>query len=68
MVGKAGTATSLFSSFLNHNYDEIAEKILANGGKVALPKMALVGMAWQRYFLDTEGNTIGLHQADSNAK
>lgn len=50
------------------NFDEYAEKILANGGKVALPKMALVGMAWQGYFIDTEGNTFGLHQPDANAK
>ncbi len=26
------------------------------------------GMAWQGYFLDTEGNTFGLHQLDKNAK
>ncbi len=50
------------------NYDEMTEKILAHGGTVAMPKMALVGMAWQGYFLDTEGNTFGLHQADVNAK
>lgn len=50
------------------NFDEIAKKIEAAGGKVAMPKFALPGMAWQGYFLDTEGNTFGLHQADPNAK
>lgn len=50
------------------NFDDIAEKILAEGGKVALPKMALAGMAWQGYFLDTENNIIGIHQPDPNAK
>ncbi len=50
------------------NYDETAKKILENGGIVAMPKFALVGMAWQGYFLDTEGNTFGIHQADKNAK
>jgi len=50
------------------NYDEIAAKILANGGMEAMPKFAIAGMAWQGYFQDTEGNTIGLHQADTNAK
>ena len=49
-------------------FDEYASKILAAGGKVAMPKFALVGMAWQGYFLDTEGNTFGLHQEDKNAK
>lgn len=55
-------------SIMVENFDEIAKKILANGGKVALPKMALVGMAWQGYFLDTENNILGLHQSDPNAK
>ncbi len=50
------------------NYDAMAEKILAEGGKAAMPKFAIPGMAWQGYFLDTEGNTFGLHQADTNAK
>jgi hypothetical protein len=50
------------------NYDEMSEKILAHGGIVAMPKVALTGIAWQGYFLDTEGNTFGLHQVDTNAK
>jgi hypothetical protein len=24
-------------------------------------------MAWQGYFVDTEGNTFGIHQPDENA-
>ena len=36
-----------------------ATKILENGGKVAMPKYALPGMAWQGYFIDTEGNIFG---------
>lgn len=50
------------------SYDEMHDKILAHGGSVALPKMALTGMAWQGYYKDTENNCIGLHQADTNAK
>ena len=49
------------------NYDEIAKKILAHGGIEAMPKHAIVGMAWQGYFLDTEGNTFGIHQPDESA-
>lgn len=44
------------------DFDETAKKIIAAGGKEAMPKMDLGGMAWQGYFLDTEGNTFGLHQ------
>ncbi len=50
------------------NFDEIAQKIESAGGIVAMPKFALAGMAWQGYFLDTEGNTFGVHQPDANAK
>lgn len=50
------------------NYDDIEKKILAAGGKVAMPKFAMIGMAWQGYYIDTEGNTFGIHQPDVNAK
>ncbi|HEX7342846.1 MAG TPA: VOC family protein [bacterium] len=50
------------------NFDEIAKRIGAAGGKVAMPKFAIPGMAWQGYFLDTEGNTFGVHQPDKNAR
>lgn len=49
------------------NFDTYSEKILAAGGTVAMPKFALTGMAWQGYFIDTDGNTFGLHQADEKA-
>ncbi|MES2225858.1 MAG: VOC family protein [Patescibacteria group bacterium] len=49
------------------NFDATAQKILAGGGIVAMPKFAMAGMAWQGYFLDTEGNTFGLHQTDKSA-
>ena len=50
------------------DYDETEKNILQCGGKVAMPKYALPGMAWQGYYLDSEGNIIGIHQADENAK
>lgn len=50
------------------NYDESEKKILAAGGILAVPKVALAGMAWQGYYIDTEGNIFGIHQADPNAK
>lgn len=48
-------------------YDEIDAKIRENGGTEQMPKMALVGMAWQGYYKDTEGNIFGIHQPDKNA-
>ncbi|MBB3113199.1 hypothetical protein FHS18_005302 [Paenibacillus phyllosphaerae] len=50
------------------DYDATEAKILEQGGIVALPKYALPGMAWQGYYIDTEGNVIGIHQPDENAK
>jgi hypothetical protein len=49
------------------DYDETERRILDAGGRVALPKMALPGMAWQGYYIDTEGNTFGIHQPDPAA-
>ena len=50
------------------DFDAVAERILAAGGTVALPKYALPGMAWQGYFHDTVNNVFGLHQPDPEAK
>jgi uncharacterized protein len=49
------------------DYDKAMKAVLENGGKEAMPKFALKGMAWQGYFIDPEGNTVGLHQPDENA-
>jgi len=66
---EAGQAMNGFACTMGvENYDDTHEKIMANGGTVALPKHALPGMAWQGYYIDTEGNTFGIHQTDENAK
>ena len=49
-------------------YDATHEAIERAGGTVALPKQALPGMAWQGYYLDTEGNVFGIHQPDEQAQ
>ena len=48
--------------------DATSEAILANGGTVALPKMAVPGVGWLAYFKDTEGNLFGVMQNDPNAQ
>lgn len=48
--------------------DSMITSIEQHGGKIAMPKFALPGMAWQAYCIDTEGNIFGLHQLDPNAK
>lgn len=50
------------------DYDTIEARILNSGGKCILSKHPLPGMAWQGYYLDTEGNQFGIHQPDENAQ
>lgn len=50
------------------DFDATASAILKNGGQVAMPKFAVPGTCWQGYFLDPQGNTFGVFQADPNAK
>ena len=66
---QAGQAMNGFACTMGvENYDETEKKILELGGTVAMPKYALPGMAWQGYYMDPEGNIIGIHQPDENAK
>ena len=47
--------------------DEHSKKILAAGGKEAVPKMPIKGMGWLAYFKDTEGNIFGIMHMDKSA-
>lgn len=49
-------------------FDTTADRILKNGGIVAMPKFAVPGKCWQGYFIDTDNNVFGLFQVDVNAK
>jgi predicted enzyme related to lactoylglutathione lyase len=48
-------------------FDVTQEKILKNGGQVALPKFAIAGRCWQGYFVDRDNNTFGIFEVDENA-
>jgi predicted enzyme related to lactoylglutathione lyase len=37
------------------------------GGEIRLPRFPVPGIAWQAYLADTEGNLIGVMQADPSA-
>lgn len=48
--------------------DEYASRVESLGGKIAVPRMAVAGVGWAAYFLDTEGNIFGLMQPDADAR
>ena len=66
-VTPGGGSNSFVCTMGVGDYDETEQRILAAGGQVAMAKSALPGMAWQGYYLDTEGNTFGIHQPDPEA-
>ena len=47
--------------------DAYETKVLAAGGTIALPRMAIPGVGWLFYAKDTEGNIFGLMQDDPAA-
>jgi predicted enzyme related to lactoylglutathione lyase len=48
--------------------DAMLKKALDNGATIALPKVGIPGIGWQVYIKDPDGNILGLHQPDTNAK
>ena len=47
--------------------DATVERATAAGATVVAPRMPIPGMGWLAYLTDTEGNTFGMMEADSNA-
>ena len=50
------------------NVDEYVGKIQKAGGQIALPKMAIPGLAWLAYCTDIEGNIFGVYEDNKDAK
>jgi hypothetical protein len=50
------------------NFDATSERIIKNGGQVALPKFPVPGKCWQGYFIDPDNNTFGIFEVDEKAK
>lgn len=48
--------------------DEYCSKVEQLGGKVDVTKMAVPGMGYLAYCLDTEGNSFGIWETNENAK
>lgn len=50
------------------DFDQMSEKIIANGGKVVIEKFPIPYRCWQGYFVDEDNNTFGIFQIDRKAK
>lgn len=48
----------------NPNMDPIIDKIEASGGKVTMPKTSIGEHGHIAFFIDTEGNNVGLHSTE----
>lgn len=47
--------------FTAPDIDATAERVVAAGGKIVLPKTDIGEYGWMAWAIDTEGNRIGLH-------
>ena len=60
---------SSISNVINvDNIDVCIEKLQELGGAIIFPKTTINGVGYLAYFKDTEGNTFGMMQNDSEAK
>lgn len=48
--------------------DKSIEQVKKAGGTQVVEKMAIPGVGWAAYFLDTESNCFGIFQDDTSAK
>lgn len=48
--------------------DKAMAKVTSGGGTIVVPRMPIPGMGWLAYAKDTEGNIVGLMEADPKAK
>ncbi len=60
-------ANAFVCSFEVENFDATQQTIQKLGGTVVEAKFPVPGQSWQGYFMDTEGNTFGIFQADEKA-
>ena len=47
--------------------DQSTKDVEANGGTITRPRMAVPGVGWIAYFMDTEGNIFGMMETDPEA-
>jgi len=67
-LGKRGDPSQKITAYIGvDNIDEYTKKVEEYGGKLLQAKMPVPGWGYLAICLDTEGNTFGIWQDDSNA-
>lgn len=56
-----GSTGSIVYLNANPNLQHVLDRIEAAGGKITLPKTSIGQNGFMAFFIDTEGNSIGLH-------
>jgi predicted enzyme related to lactoylglutathione lyase len=68
-MGKRGAPDQKITNYIGvDSVDEFVEKVIANGGRIIMPKTTIPGFGYLATFLDTEGNVMGLWETDPNAQ
>ena len=67
MIRQPGMGPGTTNTMGVESVDAAVDTIKSAGGTIILEKMAVPGMGWVAYALDTEGNQFGVFEADSNA-
>ena len=67
-AGEGAPVNAFVCSLGVASVDEAMAKALDAGASVAMPKMGIPGVGWQAHIKDPDGNILGLHQPDKDAK
>lgn len=68
MMKREAPVVTVVNSIDVPSVDDFAERVIAAGGKVVMPKTAIPGVGYLAYCQDTEGNTFGIMQSDESVK
>jgi uncharacterized protein len=67
-MGSRGAPEQKITNYIGvSSVDEYIEKVKQHGGTIIMPKMPVPGFGYLATFQDTEGNTLGLWETNSNA-
>jgi uncharacterized protein len=67
MLRQGGMPAGTTNTMGVESVDKAVDTIKEAGGTIILEKMAVPGMGWVAYAVDTEGNQFGVFEMDANA-